>query len=107
MIKVKEKKQEKVPKQGVIDSYIHSNKRVGVLLELNCQTDFVARTSEFQNLSHEICLQIAAMNPENTSELIEQPWIKDPSLKIKDLIEETTKKLGEKISIRNFTRYEL
>lgn len=98
--------EQKVVKQGVIDSYIHINRRVGVLLELKCDTDFVARTEEFRTLAHELCLQIAAMNPKK-SELMSQPWIKDPSKKIKELIEEYSSKLGEKISITRFTRYEL
>ncbi len=57
------KKTEREASAGIIDSYIHSNKRLGVLLEINCETDFVARGEEFQNLAHEICLQIASMKP--------------------------------------------
>lgn len=57
------KKTERVASAGIIDSYVHSNKRLGVLLEINCETDFVARGSDFQNLAHEICLQIASMKP--------------------------------------------
>jgi len=57
------KKTEREASAGIIDSYIHSNKRLGVLLEINCETDFVARGEEFQNLAHEVCLQIASMKP--------------------------------------------
>ncbi|NMB40130.1 MAG: translation elongation factor Ts [Parcubacteria group bacterium] len=57
------KKTEREASAGIIDSYIHSNKRLGVLLEINCETDFVARGEDFQNLAHEICLQIASMKP--------------------------------------------
>lgn len=92
--------------QGIVESYIHSNKRIGVLLELRCETDFVARTDEFKNLAHELCLQVAAMNPKKT-ELLSQTWIKDESKKIKDLLSEYVAKLGEDIIIKRFIRYEL
>lgn len=91
--------------QGIIESYIHSNKRIGVLLELRCETDFVAKTEEFKNLAHELCLQIAAMNPKK-SELMRQPWIKDESKKVKDLVSEYKEKLGEEVIIKRFTRYD-
>lgn len=97
---------EKELTQGIIESYIHANKRIGVLVELRCQTDFVAKTEEFKNLAHELCLQIAAMNPKK-SELISQPWIKDESKKIKNLLDERISKLGENIIIKRFIRYEL
>ena len=97
---------EKELTQGIIESYIHSNKRIGVLLELRCQTDFVAKTDEFKNLAHELCLQIAAMNPKK-SELMSQPWIKDESKKMGDLLLEYKEKLGEDIIIKKFIRYEL
>ncbi len=93
-------------KQGIITSYIHPNKKIGVILELNCETDFVAKNTDFQNLSHEICLQIAAMG-DDTLPLLEQPWIKDETKKIKDLVDETIAKLGENIVIKRFIRYEL
>ena len=99
-------KEEKQVNEGIIDSYIHSNKRIGVLLEIRCETDFVARTEEFKNLAHEICLQIAAMNPKE-SELLSQPWIKNPSKTVKDLVLEYQKELGENIVIKRFVRYEL
>ncbi len=91
--------------QGIIESYIHSNKRIGVLLELRCETDFVAKTDEFRNLAHELCLQVAAMNPKKP-ELISQPWIKDESKKIKDLVQEYAEKLGEDVIIKRFIRYD-
>ncbi len=60
---VANKKSERETSEGIIDSYIHPNKKLGVLLELNCETDFVAKSKEFQDLAHEICLQIAAAKP--------------------------------------------
>lgn len=92
--------------QGIIDSYIHANKRVGVLVDLRCETDFVAKTEEFKTLAHELCLQIAAMNPKK-SELLESPWIKDESKKIGDLLSEYKEKLGEDIVVRRFIRYDI
>ena len=108
--------------QGLVESYIHTGGRVGVMLELNCETDFVARTEDFRILAHNIALQIAAMNPayissgdlpENPSEqdleacLWKQPFIRDSSVSIEDLVTETIGKLGENIKLTRFVRYEL
>ncbi len=146
------KRAEKETAQGIVESYIHPNKRVGVLLELRCESDFVARSKDFQNLAHEICLQIAAMKPLFISEdqipeefldgekkiyqeqvadsgkpqnvveqiiegklnkykesvsLMSQSWIKDQDKTINDLFNETVAKIGEKIVVKNFTRYEI
>lgn len=101
-----ETKKEKETNQGVIESYIHSNKRVGSMIELCCETDFVARNPEFQKLAHELALQVAAIDPEEIP-LLQQPWIKDQTKTIKDLINEYIAKLGENIIIKRFTRYEL
>lgn len=91
--------------QGIIESYIHQNKKIGVLLELNCETDFVAKSKNFQTLSHELCLQIAATREELP--ILEQPWIKDGTKTIKDLLEEYIAKIGENITIKRFIRYEI
>lgn len=91
--------------QGIIESYIHPNKRVGVLLELRCESDFVARSVEFQKLAHELCLQIAAMGEETP--LLEQPWIKDEQKNIKFLLEEAMTTIGENIIVKAFSRYEI
>ncbi len=97
---------EKELNQGVIEAYIHPNKKIGALVELKCETDFVARTEEFKKLAHELCLQIAAMNPKKSS-LIRQPWIKDEAKTVKDLVEEYIVKLGENIIVKRFVRYEI
>jgi len=91
---------------GVVDAYIH-NDRVGVLLELLCETDFVAKTKEFKDLAHEISMQIAAMSPENAEELLSQPYIKDEGTTIENLINNHIAKIGENMKIGNFTRYEI
>ena len=97
---------EKELNQGVIEAYIHPNKKIGVLVELRCKTDFAARTEDFQKLAHELCLQIAAMNPKKTS-LMSQLWIKDESKTVKELIDECINKLGENIIVKRFIRYQV
>lgn len=100
-----EKKGNRNASQGIIDSYIHLNKKIGVLLELNCETDFVAESSDFKKLAHEICLQIAGFSDEIP--LLEQPWIKDPSKTVKDLVDECVAKLRENIVVKRSVKYEL
>lgn len=104
--KIAEKRAEKETKEGIIDSYIHAGKRVGAMVELHCESDFVARSEDFQKLAHELCLQVAAMPSEEDS-LMEQPWIRDQSKTIKDLVNEHISKFGENITIERFIRYEL
>lgn len=99
------KKKDRATSQGIIESYIHTNKKVGVLLELNCETDFVAKSNDFQKLAHELCLQIAAIDEETP--LLSQPWIKDESKTIKELIDGYIAKLGENITVKRFIRYKL
>jgi elongation factor Ts len=91
--------------EGIIDSYIHAGGKVGVLIELHCESDFVARSDDFRNLAHELCLQIAAMPSEQ--KVLEQPWIKDQSKTVKDLVAEYISKFGENITLEAFARYEL
>ncbi len=98
------KKSAREAKQGLIETYIHNNGKVGVLLELNCETDFVARNEEFKVLAHDIAMHIAAMNPKDKKELKEQPFIKDPEKTVNDLVKELIAKLGENIKIGKFTR---
>ncbi len=102
-----EKKGDRVTEQGLVESYVHSNGKIGVLVELLCETDFVARTDEFKALAHEIALQVSAMNPKNVEELLEQDYIRDSSKKISDLVKETIAKLGENITLKRFSRLEI
>jgi elongation factor Ts len=97
---------QKEVKQGIIDSYIHSGKKVGVMIELRCETDFVAKSDDFKNLSHELCLQIAAVSPEDMP-ILSQPWIKDQTKTVKDLVDGYIAKLGENIVLEKFIRYAL
>jgi elongation factor Ts len=109
-------------KQGLVTSYIHAGGRIGALVEVNCETDFVARTAEFQELAHSIAMQVAAMAPEYLSKnecptgvevdfqnvcLLLQPYIKDATRTIQDIVTELIAKTGENIIISRFTRFEL
>lgn len=91
---------------GVVETYSHGG-RVGVLVEVLCETDFVAKTDDFKTLAHEIALQIASMNPENEEELLEQDYVRDPSQKVGDMIKSAIAKLGENIKVGKFTRIAL
>jgi elongation factor Ts len=151
-IAVATKRSGKEAREGIVVSYIHHSGKVGVLLELNCETDFVARTDEFKQLAHDLAMQVAAMAPTYISRedvppevleqekevhrkwaesqgkppqavekmvegrlenffatvcLLEQPFIKDEDKKVKDVIAEAMGKIGEKIAVGRFTRYEI
>jgi elongation factor Ts len=98
------KKAEREVKQGIIEAYIHNNGKIGVILELSCETDFMARNEQFKELAHDLVMHIAAMNPQNSEELLSQPFIKDEQKTIDDLIKEAIAKLGENIKIGKFVR---
>jgi elongation factor Ts len=102
-----EKKQDRVTKSGLVESYIHAGGKVGVLLEINCETDFVAKTEDFQKLAHELCLQIASMNPKDVKALLKQGYIRDPAITIENLVKQVIGKLGENITIARFQRFQL
>jgi len=99
-------KSERATGAGLLESYIH-NHRVGVLLELRCETDFVAKNELFKELAHNLAMQIAAMNPKNVKTLLAQPFIKNEQEIIKDFIKQYIAKLGENIKVERFCRYEL
>ena len=101
------KKADRATSQGLVESYIHQNGRVGALVEILCETDFVARTDEFKNLVHEICMQVAAMNPKDVSALLKQEYIRDNSKTIENLIKEAIAKLGENIVVKRLQRFEI
>lgn len=100
------KKEGKETSQGIIDSYVHQG-RVGVLVELRCETDFVARTDEFKYLAHEIALQVASMDPNNVDELLKGAYIRDTNMTIESLVKQTVAKVGENITVSKFTRMEI
>ena len=117
-----QEKAERTTGQGLVEAYIHTAGRIGALVELNCETDFVARTDEFKELAHSLAMQVTALAPKYVSEedvpedeeiapeeacLLLQPYIKDPTRVVKDIIIETIAKVGENIRVRRFSRYEL
>jgi elongation factor Ts len=146
------KKAGRIAAEGLVESYIHLGGRIGVLIEVNCETDFVAKNPEFKALCHDLCMQVAASNPlwvrkEDVPEdavakekeiaeakakaegkpekvlpkiaegavakwmkdvvLLEQPFVKEPAKNVETLVNELVAKIGEKISVRRFSRYEV
>lgn len=101
-----DKKSGRTASEGLIEAYVHSG-RIGVLVEVNCETDFVARGRDFKDFVHDLALQISSMAPATVEELLEQPWIKDSQQTIKDYLGEVTGKLGERIVITRFVRFVL
>ncbi len=93
--------------EGIVASYIHQTGKVGVLVSLLCETDFVAKTDEFKQLAKEIGMQVAAMNPKNVEELYKQEYIRDGSLTIEKMVKSAIGKLGENITVKEFKRFEI
>ena len=117
-----EKKIGREARYGLIEAYIHAGGRIGVLVEVNCETDFVARTDQFKALAHEIALQVAATapryvapegklssdeSPDSEVGLLAQPFIKDPNQTVQQLIVNAIAQLGENIRVKRFSRFEL
>ncbi|MGB2706071.1 MAG: translation elongation factor Ts [Candidatus Omnitrophota bacterium] len=149
-IKLASEKSSRAAKEGQVESYIHANGRIGVLIEVNCETDFVARNDEFKKFVKDISMQVAASKPRYVKRedvpkevvkkekeilaatvknkpkqalekilagklekfyeevcLLDQPFVRDPKIKVKDLLHSLIAKIGENIVIRRFTRYQL
>lgn len=100
------KKADRDAKEGVIASYVHMNK-VAALVELSCETDFVARNEEFQHLGREVAMQVASMSPENVKELMAMQYNRDPKKTIEELVKELSGKIGEKMEVKRFVRYQV
>ena len=100
-------KSERATGDGLIFSYIHAGGKVGSMVYLSCETDFVANTSEFQNLGKEIAMQAATMEYADTGELLDDEYNRDPSKKIKDLVAETIAKVGENIELKKICRFKV
>lgn len=99
-----EKKADRETKQGFIGSYVHSNGMIGALVELLCETDFVARNEEFRQLANEIAMQVAAMAPADEKELLEQEMIKRTGETVESAIKALSGKIGEKMVLGRFMR---
>jgi elongation factor Ts len=103
-VEIAAKKADRAMAHGLIDSYTHLGK-IGVLVEVSCETDFVARNEDFKNFVHEIALQVAQSDAKNVEELLKEEYFKEPGKTIDDLLKETIAKIGENIKIRRFVRY--
>ena len=116
------KKASRDTNEGLVEAYIHSGGRVGAIVELNCETDFVARTEDLKNLAHNVAMQVAAMSPKYVSEadipdgedgnpqevsLLSQPFIRDNEQTVQDVVNETIAKVGENVRVRRFSRFSL
>ena len=101
-----DKRAEREARAGLIGTYSHDG-RIGVLVEVNCETDFVAKTDEFKELVKDLCLHIAASEPENETVLLQQPFVKNPQITVGDYVKEHIAKLGENIVVRRFSRMAL
>lgn len=106
-VEIAEKKSDRATSEGIVESYIHQGGRIGVLVSLLCETDFVAKTDEFKKLAKEIAMQVAAMNPADVKTLLSQEHIRDSSTTIEQLIKNTIGKLGENITVKEFQRFQI
>ncbi|MDY6906920.1 MAG: elongation factor Ts [Chloroflexota bacterium] len=115
-----ERKASREVRQGLVEAYVHTGGRIGALIEVNCESDFVAHTDEFKRLAHDLAMQVAAIDPEMLDgegvpegadpielHLLSQPFIKDPARTVQDLINEVIARVGENIRVKRFARYEL
>jgi len=102
-----EKKSDRETKIGYIASYVHNNNQVGCMLEILCETDFVARNPEFQALAKDVAMQIVAMAPETVEELLAQENIKNPSVTVEEMVKSLSGKIGEKFVVSRFVRYQV
>ena len=117
-----QKKASRSTTQGIVEAYIHAGGRIGAMVEVNCETDFVARTDEFKELVHNLAMQVAAIPPQFISPeevpqgtdiepqvacLLLQPYIKSPDKTVQDIVTETIARVGENIKVSRFTRFEL
>jgi elongation factor Ts len=101
------KKSDREANEGVVEAYVHTGGRIGALVELSSETDFVARNQEFRDLAKEIAMQVAAMDPKNVTELLEQPYIRDASKTIGQLVTTIAATTGENVQVRRFQRFQL
>lgn len=93
------KKSEREVKDGAIGSYVHSNGKIGAMVQLGCETDFVARNDEFKSLARDLAMHASAMRPTTPEEMLDQQFVKDPEMTVRDLINQSIAKLGENIQL--------
>jgi elongation factor Ts len=101
------KKADRTLGAGSVESYIHSTHTLGAMVELLAETDFVAKNEEFRQLAKDLAMHVTAGAPENEAELLEQPFVKDGNLLVKDVINQAIQKFGEKIAVGKFVRFSI
>lgn len=101
------KKSDREAAEGLVASYIHNNGKIGAIVEVFCETDFVARTDDFQKLAHELAMQVTATDPQDADELLQQDYIREPSKTVQDLVNEVIAKVGENIRVGRFVRFQI
>ena len=106
LAKAKEKA-DRIAKEGVVEAYVHAGGRIGAMVELSSETDFVARNPGFRELAKEIAMQVAAMDPTDVGQLLEQPYIRDASKTIGELVTGIASTTGENVRVKRFKRFEL
>lgn len=102
-----EKRADKQANEGQVFSYVHNGGRIGAMVELRCETDFVVRSKAFQLLGKELAMQVASMAPKNIKVLLSQDYIRDPGKKVEELIKETAAKVKENVVVAGISRMEL
>lgn len=102
-----EKKQDRVTQEGYIAQYVHGDGKTAALVELRCETDFVARNDELRDIGRDVAMQVVSMNPATLEELLEQEFIKDGSVTIADYVKALSGKVGEKIVVHRFARFQV
>lgn len=106
-VKMAAKKSAREVKEGVIEAYIHNTRKIAGVVELYCETDFVARNLEFQKLAHDLAMHVTAMKPGDMEGFLSQPFVKDPNLTVRELINQSIAKLGENIQVGRFELFEI
>ena len=102
-----EKKADRETNEGYIASYVHANNKVASMVEILCETDFVARNEDFQRMAKDVAMHVVAMNPENLEALMADQFVKDPSKTIEELVKGVSGKIGEKFVLNRFSRFEV
>jgi elongation factor Ts len=100
-----EKKADRETKEGYIASYVHATGKVAAMVEILCETDFVGRNPEFQDMAKQVAMQVVAMNPQNVEELLAQEYLRDASVTIEQLVKQLSGKIGERFVVNRFVRY--
>lgn len=100
-----EKKSDRETKEGYVGAYVHNTGKIGVMVEMLCETDFVGRNEEFRKLAQEIAMHVSVSEATSVEELLKEEYIRDPGVTIEDLVKQLSGKIGEKLVVNRFVRY--